>query len=265
MNIGVLSNRQNEKIKRWYNFFNFIVRLKNKNIEFLNLGYVESSESEFDTLDIEDRTNDLRQRQIQLYIKLISNIKWHNKNIAEVGSGFGGGNIVLKKYFKYKTYVGFDANQYSINKCNKKLRDDNTMFYKYSYQSFVNLNRKYDFIISLEASLHFEDIDLFFKNVSNSLINGGYFLYGDIFPTNNLSNITNLLQEHKLELINKTIVTDNVVKSIETNPDLSLIQRIWHYIFLEKGNLGFTKKSTFYKKLVSHELEYILFVFCKIV
>ncbi|MFN8261751.1 MAG: class I SAM-dependent methyltransferase [Chitinophagales bacterium] len=263
MDTGVLSRKENRLIVRWYSIFNSLNSIFSYNVKFLNLGYSSILETEREMLRPEDKTNDLTERQTLLYLLLLKNMDTQPKHVAEIGCGVGGGAGVLNKYYYPLSYTGFDANQQFIQKCTVEKGNEKTTFHQLDCIRFIELNRTYDAIICLEASLHFDDIEIFFSNVSASLKTNGRFYYGDIFRNDNADNTESILKKKGLKLVNRRDITENVIRSISATGSASSFQRMLHRIFLDKGNLTFNVDSSMFRKLQNGELTYLLYEFSK--
>ena len=266
MDLGIFSAYENKKVKRWYSILNHLTRLRNQDFDFLNLGYFPIDIEENDKYNFisNDFKNNITNRQELLYYSLLENMPKGLQNIAEIGSGFGGGARILNKYFHPQNYFGFDVNRYSIDKCNRKFKGTQNFVFKNSdYQNFIKKGTSYDAIVSLEASLHFEDVSIFYKNVRNSLPMDGHFYYGDIFENDRITAIEALFKQLNLKITNKRDVTEQVVNSIYLTGKPSRLNSILHKFFLGNDNLDFSVDTKMYKKLKNRECLYLFYEIVK--
>ncbi|MCK9417370.1 putative sugar O-methyltransferase, partial [Candidatus Dojkabacteria bacterium] len=86
------------------------------------------------------------------YINVLSNlislgIDLNNKNIIEIGIGYGGQCLILSKYFKFKSYTLVDLIE-PLLLSKKYLELNNVCNVKYNEMSDLKDNTQYDFVIS---------------------------------------------------------------------------------------------------------------------
>lgn len=102
---------------------------------------------------------------------------FHNKNVLDIGCGYGRFGFIINKYAK--KIIGIDRNDKSIEVANELKRNfknnENLEFINSSLESFKS-NIKFDFILLSGTLEHIVNTDNVAKNISSLLNNGGVFV-----------------------------------------------------------------------------------------
>ncbi|MFN8315389.1 MAG: class I SAM-dependent methyltransferase [Chitinophagales bacterium] len=245
-------------------FYGMASRYKKCNIAFMNLGLVDDSFHLPISLSPEDEKI-YSIRNIKLYCKLIFPVPSNAKKALEVGSGFGGGSYIVSRYFTIPEVIGVDVLKSSVKYASNRFYNiDGLKFLHYSASNFINLSKKFDLIICLEASLHFENKLLFFQNVANSLSDDGTFCYADIFPNSTIIILESMLSSAGLVIIEKEDISEGVILSINTLNKQNGLSRLIELLMLNIHGANFTQGTILYRKLQNRSLRYIRYKLKKV-
>ncbi|MFN8284418.1 MAG: methyltransferase domain-containing protein [Chitinophagales bacterium] len=254
-----------DKIIRGYNLISFMVLYgKWSDLNFLNLGYTGN------TLPFPLETQDEKDIHfISLYAKALEGLPDNTKSIIEIGSGLGGGCYLLKKYYKIPVVNGIDYGKLNVKYSNKKLNPLGITIFESAAEEAWKINKKYDVVLSLEASLLFYNWELFLKSVYSLLNEDGVFLYSDIFLKKDISVIENLLEKCGFVITFKEDITSGVKEAVKKSviPDsetfsFKLIKKILGLDSLDKF---ITNKAgtEMYNKIMSDDFVYIKYIIHK--
>jgi len=192
--------------------------------------------------------------QINAYLNLLEEINTKNKQILDLGCGWGRGTSILNNYYKCNI-IGIDYNYDFITYAKNKFKNT-----KYILDDFLktNLNNdSFDIILSNCSNHFFYNKKIYYQNLKNILKKEGVIIITDIF--NNLSKDVfekNLLEHNfkieKIEDLTK-ITTDAMEYDVNTIEDrfkktinldcinaFKMIQE--HRLYLFKKQLNFQFK-----------------------
>jgi 2-polyprenyl-3-methyl-5-hydroxy-6-metoxy-1,4-benzoquinol methylase len=260
MKNNLLTNNQNIKINNTY-FFNTIkFILKNQKQDFINLGFID--DDNYNKLGIVAKKNNSHWNKyfymINLYLKSFEKIEFSNINSAlEIGSGVGGGAYLLKEYFNIKNVVGVDASQLHIIYSKLKFNKNGIIFKNFTSDNFTELKTKFDLIYSIEASSHFQDLDVFFTNVNQSLHKDGIFLYVDLFKSEQIDEIKNSILKYKFNIIMEDDISEGVLNSI------SYTSKLMKNELRNADGMEVSMNSELYINLNKKKYKYVKFI-CQI-
>lgn len=150
------------------------------------------------------------------YIKVLSDIiklkiDLNDKDVIEIGVGYGGQGLVLSKHFQFKTYTFVDLKE-PLQLTEKYLGLHNVQNVFFKEMNELEMGIKYDFVISnyafTECSEEIQDMysEKILKNSTNGYITSNFI--SDIF------NIKSYSKEKLLRIINNSY-------SIEEEPKTS--------------------------------------------
>lgn len=94
-----------------------------------------------------------------------------SKSVLDAGCGSGYGSSILAKYVK--KYVGVDISENAILFANKKYKRRNIRFLNADLTKGVNLDEKFDVIISFDVLEHIKNADRYMKTLVNFLDDNG--------------------------------------------------------------------------------------------
>lgn len=200
-----------EKIVRSYNFLSFMLISKRwDRLDFLNLGYIGYN-IPFELNDFDKKS----LHSITLYAKTLEKIPTETQSALEIGSGLGGGCYLLKNYFKIKDVVGLDYAKFNARYSSSKFSKFGIKHVNLPAEESYKLNRKFDLILSLEASQLFYSWELFIKNIPDLLTDNGSFFYADLFTPDDKVKIENIISDNGLKIIYSEDISEGVSKAIE--------------------------------------------------
>jgi ubiquinone/menaquinone biosynthesis C-methylase UbiE len=211
-------------------FFNHYVKNKNWN-PLQNHGYFD------DTYVLKQEDKDFPY-QIISYLNLFDNINIKNKNILDIGCGFGRGTYCLKKYFNCNI-MGTDINKNFIQHAFDKYKE-----ITFIVDDFLNTKLKeneYDIIVSNCSSHFFYNRDKFYLNLIKILKNKGIILITDIFTKESINILENKLSKNNLKIKKKIDISNQTIKSMQYDVD-TLFNRfdkeiINHFYEIQKRRL----------------------------
>lgn len=204
-------SRFNARYVRHYNLYSWGLLRHNQRADFMNLGFIADNFPPFSLTDTDSKS----KNSIALYTKVLEGADFAKVNTAlEVASGLGGGCYLLKNYYKVPNVSGVDYAKYNVAYSNKKFNDIGLFFEQYSADHINQLNKKYDLILCVEASQHFEDWDTFIKNISLLLSDTGVFCYADMFIEKDKQIIESIIKKYNLVIERAEDIAPGVTKSM---------------------------------------------------
>lgn len=221
--------------------------LGDSDLDFMNHGYAPS-------LNIIDEEDFLFKNQITLYLQMFENINVSNKKILEVGCGRGGGASSIKKYLNPLEISACDFNLSNIKYCIDNQSSD--IIFKHSdAQELLYPDKYFDIVINVESSHCYNNIDLFFTEVSRVLNDDGIFLYTDCGK--NIHEFYRFFDHFKK--ISRYDITENVKLSCEEDSEKfdkmiydEKIKNIYSNISKEKAK-EYASRNNQYIKYVAHK------------
>lgn len=253
-----------KKMVRSYNFLSFMLISKRwDRLDFLNLGFVgykipfEPEEFDKNSLD-----------SISLYCKTLDGLPDTAKSALEIGSGLGGGCYLLMKYFKIKEVVGIDYAKLNVRYSLSKFSELNINYINLPAEESIKLNRKFDLILSLEASQLFYSWEKFIENIPKLLTDNGSFFYADLFTPEDIINIEHIISSNGLKIKHREDISEGVSKAIskikkpeKDNMFVSVIKKILLIKVVEKFHAY--NNSDFHKRIINKEFIYMKYVITK--
>ncbi len=233
---------------------------RNKDVNFMNYGFQELNGKPPISLESDDEINRIC---IQLYDHVAEKADLKNKDVAEVGSGRGGGASYLTRYYKPKSYTGLDISAPVIDFCNKYYKVPDLSFKRGVAEKQPFQDNSFDVLINIESSRCYSSLNTFFNEVHRVLRPGGEFLFADLMYKGEVEGIKDKLKECGFTIAHEREITKNVVKALEkdTKRRAGLIDELIPK-FLKKPFAAFaaTKGSHRYESFASGKIEYWSFV-----
>jgi ubiquinone/menaquinone biosynthesis C-methylase UbiE len=241
---------------------------KGSTSDFMNLGFIDSGIGDIDVL-LNDWVG-ARGMEPQAYLYYLGLSKLNPNGIdrvLEVGSGLGGGTVLVDKMLNPKSIEGLDRSSMNVLNCRIKFgKLKNLKFIKGSYKDLSRLNSGYDLVVCVEASQHFEKLAQFIEGVSNLLNPDGNFVLTDLFMSVEVAEIEKMFAASGLRIVSKKTLNEGVLKSIALNPPLEERNYLFAKVvrrFLNLGGLEAHSGSKLYKMLETDELQFISYVLTK--
>jgi ubiquinone/menaquinone biosynthesis C-methylase UbiE len=245
----------------WHIWHRLLVKFDhNKDVNFMNYGYQGLNGKAPIHLEKEDESN---RYCIQLYDHVAEKSDLKNKDVAEIGSGRGGGASYLTRYYKPKSYTGLDISVPVIDFCNKYYQIPELSFIKGVAEKQPFRDNSFDVLINIESARCYSSLITFFKEVHRVLRPGGEFLFADLMYKGEVEGVKDKLRECGFVIIHQQEITKNVVKALEkdTGRRDSLIDELIPG-FMKRAFEAFaaTKGSLRYESFASGKIEYWSFV-----
>ena len=193
--------------KIWYWFISTVD--KNAEIIFMNFGYSHPDMN----LDLQE-SDEKNRYSAQLYHLTASAIDISGKDILEVGCGRGGGLSYVNRYLSPKTVTGIDLNKKAIKFCNSFYKEDNYKFFQADAQKLPFEDNSFDFVLNVESSHRYPNMELFLSEVKRVLKPGGHFSFTDFRYDHEVEEMDSHLNNMGLTIKSKTDITGNVVEAL---------------------------------------------------
>ena len=186
-----------------------------------------------------------------------------NKDVAEIGSGRGGGASYLTRYYKPRSYTGLDISAPVIDFCNKYYKVPELSFKKGVAERQPFHDNSFDVLINIESARCYSSLKTFFNEVHRVLRPGGEFLFADLMYKGEVEGVKDKLRECGFMIVHQQEITKNVVKALEkdTGRRDNLIDELIPG-FMKRAFEAFaaTKGSLRYESFASGKIEYWSFV-----
>lgn len=179
---------------------------------FMNYGYQSLNGDKFLRLKRFDEKN---RYCIQLYDHVINKIDLQDKDIAEVGSGRGGGASYISRYYKPKSYTGLDISGSVINFCNGYYKVQGLSFVKGIAEKQPFQSNCFDIVLNIESARCYNSLITFFREVYRVLKPKGYFLFADMIKKGETKEIRNKLVECGFKIRQNKNITKNIIASLD--------------------------------------------------
>jgi SAM-dependent methyltransferase len=212
------------------------------------------------------KDGDERDRyHIQLYNELLKGAHIDNKDVLEIGCGFGGGCYYLSTYHKPASVTGIDLSDRNIKLCKKLNLAPNVKFYEMDAEDIKLKDGTFDVIVNLESSNSYPARDTkFCSEVVRLLKPGGCFIYGDLFPQAKFESFTNALTAKGMVKISEREITKGAMLSRKLmDVDSSITSKPFWMPSSMYHDFMVTTKSNAYKRMADGGLHYKLFLFKK--
>ena len=122
----------------------------------------------------ENWDQNISEKSIKVIKEVIKKYKvGKNKSVLEVGAGTGILYSILENH-NLKDYVGIDISPKMIEKFSEKHPEADVR--RVDFETSVELDKKFDFVVVFDTIPHLDKIDMIFKNAYHNLKLGGRFL-----------------------------------------------------------------------------------------
>jgi len=202
-------------MRTWYE--SLVVLDRDKDITFMNYGYEGLGPAENQlALNDAEQTN---RYSIQLYQHVAGAVDLRDKDVAEIGSGRGGGAAYISRNLKPRSMVGIDISRKAVEFCNRHYSNGNLSFSHGDAENVPLADKAVDAVINLESSHCYGSMSQFLSEVRRVLRPGGFFLFSDHRDRNQTAVLHAQLRDARLQLVTETDITDNVVRALELDND----------------------------------------------
>lgn len=228
---------------------------------FMNYGYSDAN------FHIPLHPSDEKNRySIQLYHIVACEVDLEGKDILEVGSGRGGGLNYICNTFNPISATGVDLSEKAIQFCKSSYANQRIRFFVSDAEHLIFNDSNFDVVINIESSHGYPHIDKFLEEVYRVLRPGGFFIFADFRPKADLKSLDQLFVKAKLSFMNKKIITQQVLQSLDLMKSLRQ-EQIRNMI---PGILrGISRRfvalegTMMYNNFLTHEFEYVLYTLKK--
>jgi ubiquinone/menaquinone biosynthesis C-methylase UbiE len=202
-------------MRTWYESLVFLDR--DKTLKFMNYGY--SALNPADNRIALNKTEEENRYAIQLYRHVASAIDLRQKDVAEMGSGRGGGAAYVAGNLSPKSMVGIDISKNAVEFCNQHYSNGALSFIRGDAENIPLADNAVDAVINVESSHCYGSMIRFLVEVRRVLRPGGFFLFADHRNHDQAPILRRQFQEAGLNTVTETDITANVVRALELDND----------------------------------------------
>jgi len=250
-------------MRTWYE--SLVVLDREKQITFMNYGYAELDPAE-NPLPLNNDEERVNHYAIQLYHHVTAPVDLNGKDVAEIGSGRGGGAAYISRNRKPKSMIGIDISKNAVDFCNKYYSNEVLSFSRGDAEHIPLTDDSVDAVINVESSHCYGTMGRFLAEVRRVLRPGGYFLFTDHRDDDQMPILRRQLEEANLEIIRETDITANVVRALELDNDrkqLLLRDACPRLLRKEAGEFAALVGSRAYESFRSRRSRYFSFALSK--
>ncbi len=196
--------------------------LQNKNIipYYLNSGFVPTALRDFKQVDAFEQEY---KEYCNPYIHLFNYLSPTDKNVLEVGCGFGRGCNFIKNMYNPRSIVGCDINDSILAVASHHFPKIN--FYNADAVSLQTLNSLFDIVVTIETLLYWDCHHQSFNSISSVIKDGGSFLMAsDMRRTD--TTLDKRFHDVGLKLVDERDITVNVLLSLYRFTDNTVARAI---------------------------------------
>jgi ubiquinone/menaquinone biosynthesis C-methylase UbiE len=255
------ANRIYKKV--WKYWYPLMTRgLDDDDVLFINWAYEEDPPMAV-PLAVSDEAN---RGHIQLYHRTATQADLTGKRVLEVSCGHGGGASYLMRTLNPASYTGLDLNPAGIAFCQKRHREPGLDFVQGDAENLPFDDQAFDVVLNVEASHCYPRVPRFLAEVVRVLRPGGYFLYADLRPSNQVATWESELADTPLRLLSQRVINAEVLRGMENRAErsLDLIDRHMPSIFHFWGReFSGVPGSRLHREMQRGDLSYRMYSFTK--
>lgn len=204
------------KSRLWRWWYNLLARHDEAaELLFMNYGYAEQQDESF-VLQPADAPY---RYPIQLYRHVLEGVDVEGKDVAEVGSGRGGGASWLVRYMAPHHVTAVDLSPDAIAFCNTHYRLHQLSFKQGSADMLPLPSSSQDVLLNVESSHCYPDMRAFVAEVYRVLRPGGVFAFCDMRAATERDALIKVLQGSGLELQASRDISSNVLRALDRMSD----------------------------------------------
>jgi ubiquinone/menaquinone biosynthesis C-methylase UbiE len=183
-----------------------------------------------------------------------------------LGCGRGGGCWYVTRYHKPRSVTGLDLSQRTITLCRQRYAGTGLSFHQGDAEAMPITNGSFDVVISVESSHCYVSMQTAMLEVFRVLRSGGYFLFADLRPTEDISALREQLLSAGLRFVKEDTITPNVCAALYSDHDRKQtlirvwIPRLFRGMFGEFAGL---KNSAIYHAICGRRFEYVSYALRK--
>jgi len=213
------SEKFKTRVQRFYEFLNqkLNTSIYGEYAIFMNWGYEPDGSPDYAKVELPEYF--LNKRSTRLILELVGDCDLKGAKVLDVGCGRGGTLYTLSQFYQAKTLTGIDITDANIKFCRQNFEGEPIEFHKGDAENLPFADNEFDILTNVESSHVYPNLFKFYREVYRVLKPGGYFLYTDIFPNQELPNFITYLQEVGLSLELDRDITSNVILSRELDAE----------------------------------------------
>ncbi len=181
----------------------------------MNYGFAEEQDESFvlQPADVQYRY------PIQLYRHVLDGVDVDGKDVAEVGSGRGGGASWLARYLSPHHVTAIDLSHDAIAFCEANYNLQHLSFMQGRADALPLPSNSQDVILNIESSHCYPDMTAFVSEVQRVLRPGGLFAFCDLRAATERDGLIEVFQNSGLELQASRDISANVLRALERMSD----------------------------------------------
>lgn len=204
------------KSRLWRWWYNLLARHDEAaELLFMNYGYAEEQDESF----VLQPADAQYRYPIQLYRHVLDGVDVEGKDVAEVGSGRGGGASWLARYLNPHHVTAVDLSPDAIAFCEANYKLQHLSFRQGSADALPLPSSSQDVILNVESSHCYPDMAEFVAEVQRVLRPGGVFAFCDMRAATERDHLINDLQGSGLELQASRDISANVLRALDRMSD----------------------------------------------
>ena len=245
------------KISLWRWWYNLLARNdETAELLFMNYGYAESQDESF----VLQPADAAYRYPIQLYRHVLDGVELDAKDVAEVGSGRGGGASWLARYFNPHHITAIDLSPDAVAFCDVNYKLQHLSFKQGRADALPLPSSSQDVLINIESSHCYPNMTAFVKEVERVLRPGGLFAFCDMRAASEHDKLIKELQSSGLELQASRNISSNVLCALDRMSESRqqvILKRV--PIWLRRGFRDFValKGTTLHEGLRNGDIVYV--------
>ncbi|MCC6797079.1 MAG: class I SAM-dependent methyltransferase [Candidatus Hydrogenedentes bacterium] len=197
-----------------YHYINRIDAV-DKQVRLMNYGWIDpQSRQPLMPLDPDEEPD---RNALQLYHRVVTAIDIRDKEILEVGSGRGGGAAYIAKYLDPRRVHGVDFCAASALFANKYWKRPRLSFSPGNAEKLRHSDNAFDIVVNIESSHCYIHMDRFVAHAYRVLRPGGYFLFADFRPADQIGDLRTELEKPGFQLIEEENLNNGVVLALDAD------------------------------------------------
>ncbi len=180
-------------------------------VKLMNYGYASSDgEIPLQAQDEPDRYS------LHLYHRVASAIDLGGRDVLEVGSGRGGGAAYIMRYLKPRSMTGMDYSSKAVAFCQRHYAEIDGLQFRHGDAEDIPFEAgRFDVVVNVESSHCYGSMEKFVSEVGRVLRLGGYFLWTDHRPPQDLPEVYALFESCGFEIQERQSITENVLAALD--------------------------------------------------
>ncbi|MBC8101605.1 MAG: methyltransferase domain-containing protein [Cytophagales bacterium] len=203
----------------WRRWYQFLARgYTQEDWTFMNYGYgvaASPGDAQYAPPLPLDEADEPDRCAIQLYDRVVGEADLKGKDVAEIGSGRGGGSAYIARSRQPKTMLGIDFSENAVTFSRRRHSAPNLGFEQGDAENLAFGDATFDAILNVESSHCYGSMERFLSEVVRVLRPGGVFLWTDMRPKSEREATRAQFQAAGLTLLSETNITPNVLLGLD--------------------------------------------------